>query len=595
MNDSDKILEDVRRMIGEQHYDVFVCYNRKDVGIACDVSAFLNRNGYEAFIDCFPMAEIGIGRYRQAVGEVIAACPMMVVIVQEASDLEKPQMNVPWQTFANEITIGRKVKSGLMVVLSPDIDPQALPDGLKGQPCFTTENYSTEMLPFLGKKADQKAMQLRREVENTYERIRMELDRTYLFVVTVEANSLIRQMEHDRQDLLRRLDLFDSTPIPQRQQLDAEVSLTLMRWKDGLYRIHEMAIEKENRDWELAQKLDTAREYKSYLAHYPDGLHREEAALRLNECQDGPPNEYTMHCPSIPAAETFSPSFMRGSDSQTPTRHETFLERLFGRRTKDVFSSVFAPAEVRPESHLLVQVFIHLQSESEKVMVYAKEPQSNATRRDYSPLMCELKKGDKVDVIFSINGRTLLMSETKSIIWRGSFSKCSFDYFVPGDLDVSQLSCMAQLTVNGIPVGEMRFITEIVNSPRELNPEVISHRYKKVFISYAHEDESQVKSFHEGLRLFKIEHFFDRASLEPGDYFSQVIEDYINSADLFVLFWSENASKSEYVKKEREQALRRAKPQQYPNTPTLSIYPMSIEPRAELPSDMKPYYHFGVM
>lgn len=259
-----------------------------------------------------------------------------------------------------------------------------------------------------------------------------------------------------------------------------------------------------------------------------------------------------------------------------------------------VFSSIFAPAEVKPKSYMQVQIYLHLYEETEKVKVLAQESQKDAERRDYIPLQCKLKKGDKVDVLLNIYGETLLMSDKKSVVWQGSFTKCSFDYFVPKDIDVDELSCVALLTVNEIPVGEMRFITRIVERPRQLNPEIIAHKYNKVFISYAHKDEAKVKSFHEGLKLAGIEHFFDRAYLKTGDIFPQVIQDYINSADLFVLFWSENAALSNYVQKERTQALGRAFPQVKPQQEAkLSIYPMSIEPRAELPSDMKDNYHFG--
>lgn len=266
-------------------------------------------------------------------------------------------------------------------------------------------------------------------------------------------------------------------------------------------------------------------------------------------------------------------------------------EELYG---KEVYSSIFAPAEVKRKSHMLIQVYLHLFEDVEKVKSLAKESDKNAERRDYIPLQCKLKRGDKVDVLLSIYGETLLMSDKKSVVWQGSFTKCSFDYLVPKDIDVDELSCVALLTVNEIPVGEMRFITRIVESPRQLNPEIIAHKYNKAFISYAHKDEAKVKSFHEGLKLAGIEHFFDRAYLKTGDIFPQVIQDYINSADLFVLFWSENAALSDYVRKERTQALELAFPQVKPQQEAkLSIYPMSIEPRAELPSDMKDYYHFG--
>lgn len=231
---------------------------------------------------------------------------------------------------------------------------------------------------------------------------------------------------------------------------------------------------------------------------------------------------------------------------------------------------------------------------SEKVKSLAKESDKNAERRDYIPLSLKLKKGDKVDVEFNVYGENRLASERKSIIWQGSFAKCTFDYFVPKDIDVEELSCVALLSVNGVPIGEMRFITRVIETPRQLNPEIIAHKYSKVFISYSHQDESKVKFLHEGLELGSVPHFFDRKYLKAGDVFPQVIQDYINSADLFILCWSENASKSEYVQKERLQALERAFPQVQPeNAAKLRIYPMNIEPRAELPIDMKNYYHFG--
>ena len=274
-------------------------------------------------------------------------------------------------------------------------------------------------------------------------------------------------------------------------------------------------------------------------------------------------------------------------------RKRSFWNKLFG-KTYETFSSIFAPAEVKRKSHMLVQVYLHLYEETEKVKTLAQESDKNAKRRDYIPLQCKLKKGDKVDVQLNIYGETLLTSDKKSVVWQGSFIKCSFDYFVPKDIDVDELSCVALLSVNGVPVGEMRFITKIVDEPRKLNPEIIAHKYSKVFISYSHLDESKVKFLHEGLELGSVPHFFDRKYLKAGDVFPQVIQDYINSADLFILCWSENASKSEYVQKERLQALERAFPQVRPEKDAkLRIYPMSIEPRAELPSDMKENYHFG--
>lgn len=77
--------------------------------------------------------------------------------------------------------------------------------------------------------------------------------------------------------------------------------------------------------------------------------------------------------------------------------------------------------------------------------------------------------------------------------------------------------------------------------------------------------------------------------------YDEKIFDYINRSDLFVLCWSKNAAASEYVAKERGWAMLRAYPQRSLKDATLKICPVSIEPRAELPSDMKDVYNFEII
>lgn len=261
----------------------------------------------------------------------------------------------------------------------------------------------------------------------------------------------------------------------------------------------------------------------------------------------------------------------------------------------EVYSSIFAPAEVKRKSHLQVQVYLHLYEESEKVKSLAQESDKNAERRDYIPLSLKLKKGDKVDVEFNVYGETRLTSARKSIVWQGSFTKCSFDYYIPKDLDIDELSCEANLFVNGAMIGEMRFLTQIVDVPRNLNPEILSHRFNRIFISYAHQDAQQIKLLALAYKAQGVDYFYDRDSLAPGDVYEEKIFDYIDSSDLFVLCWSKNAAASDYVAKEKGRALLRAYPQLSQRDATLKICPISIEPRADLPSDMKEVYNFEVI
>ena len=276
----------------------------------------------------------------------------------------------------------------------------------------------------------------------------------------------------------------------------------------------------------------------------------------------------------------------------------SFWNRLFGGRKEEVrednvYSSVFAPAEIKRRSHFVVQVYLHLIEETEKVMSFAIESDKNAERRDYIPLLNKLKRNDKVGIELNIYGDKIMYNARKCLVWQGSFTKCSFDYFVPNSLEVEELSCEINLFVNGNIVGDMRFLTAIVDyQPTMLNPQVITRTFNKIFISYAHQDIEQVKHIALAYKAQGADYFFDRDKLAAGDIYEEEIFRYIDNADLFILCWSANAARSEYVWKETEHALMRAYPQLSRQEATLKIYPISIKPRAAYPQNMIDIYNF---
>ena len=284
--------------------------------------------------------------------------------------------------------------------------------------------------------------------------------------------------------------------------------------------------------------------------------------------------------------------------SYQPRPRKSFWKKLLNSHKQDnvVFSSIFAPSEVKRQSHMMIQLYLHLFEETYDVVEMAQAADMNAERRDYIPLQCKLRRGDKVDVQLCVYGDTLMMSDKKNLIWQGAFTKCSFDFYVPKNINVEELYCMAIISVNAAQIGEMRFITKIVEKPHELHTAVFSRQYNKIFISYAHQDEEKVKYIAKAYDAQGVDYFFDRHYLKPGDIFPMVIKEYIDSADLFILCWSANAAQSKYVELERRQALERAFPKIKPfEDAPLSIYPMSIEPHADLPEDMRDTYNFVII
>ena len=191
-----------------------------------------------------------------------------------------------------------------------------------------------------------------------------------------------------------------------------------------------------------------------------------------------------------------------------------------------------------------------------------------------------------------VYGKNRLMSERKSITWRGSFTKCPFDYYVPKDSDIDELSCEAYVFVKGMIIGEMRFLTQIVESPVKLNTCIQSRRYNKIFISYSHKDTKHIRYMAEAYKAQGVEYFYDRHNLNPGDVYEELIYEFIDSSDLFILCWSKNTAESEWVQKEINRALLRAYPH-VSEEEALKIYPICVNPHAELPRNITTVYNYG--
>ena len=261
---------------------------------------------------------------------------------------------------------------------------------------------------------------------------------------------------------------------------------------------------------------------------------------------------------------------------------------------QDVVASTFSPSQVRKNSNLLVSVFLHTRAEVEDIKRLAREIHKDAERRGYKPLACQLKEGDRVDVSLNIyGGNKLLLSQAKSITWQGVHDSCTFRYFITEDFPMDEICCEVNLSLNNVPIGEMLFNVKIGEVEDTTPAEFGSREYNKIFISYSHDDVAKVKYIANAYRLEGKEYFFDRHYLKSGDVYPEEIKNFINTSDLFILCWSANASKSEYVRKELSQALNLAYPKIQPREKArLTIRPISIDPRADPPDEMKDIYNF---
>src|SRR5262245_65431847 len=81
--------------------------------------------------------------------------------------------------------------------------------------------------------------------------------------------------------------------------------------------------------------------------------------------------------------------------------------------------------------------------------------------------------------------------------------------------------------------------------------------YRYAFVSYAAEDRKEVLKRVQMLDATRTAFFQDVLSLDPGARWTKELYKRIDKCDLFLLFWSSAAKRSEWVIKEAEYALAR--------------------------------------
>lgn len=262
-------------------------------------------------------------------------------------------------------------------------------------------------------------------------------------------------------------------------------------------------------------------------------------------------------------------------------------------KLQKVYSSIFAPSEIKRNDYMMVQVFLYKEGEERYVASKANEVDPDAERKNYTPLLVELKKGDKVKISLQVSNKDIQVEDSvQEITWQGRITDCQFAMYISNEFNASTLLATVVLSVNGAPVGRMMFKTKVVGNPRKLHTEIVSRSFHKIFISYSHKDESRVKYLAEAYKAQGVDYFFDRHYLKAGDVYPLKIQQYIDSADLFILCWSKNAAESDYVTLERNRAMSHAYPQVTMDKASITIHPISIKPRAAFPQDMDSIYNF---
>ena len=240
-----------------------------------------------------------------------------------------------------------------------------------------------------------------------------------------------------------------------------------------------------------------------------------------------------------------------------------------------------------------MQVYAHLPELAKAASEMAKEFDQDAMRRGFKPLETEIARGSRLSFHLVLSGLNI-DDPIQSLIWNGSLSTVQFAVDVPEEQKIGNLIGTVTISNDNIPLGHIKFKLTVTDMPQpdsQPKPTGLAHAYRNAFISYASQDRAEVLKRVQMLQRLKIQTFQDVLNLEPGARWEKQLYRHIDECDLFLLFWSSSASRSEWVMKEVQYAMKRKGNQEdYPP----EIIPVIIEgPPPVPPPDELSHLHFN--
>jgi hypothetical protein len=229
------------------------------------------------------------------------------------------------------------------------------------------------------------------------------------------------------------------------------------------------------------------------------------------------------------------------------------------RQTDEVDVSAFAPETATAGAQFLVQIFLHRLEDRSAAETRAHATDPEASLRNTVSLESRIARGQQVDV--ELESRDLAIDEpVQRFIWKGGPHGCSFVVSLPPDAAGRSFPIRARISIEAVPVGSLCFsikataTSDIAGQALRIRGDW-AKRYERAFLSYASPDRAEVLKRTETLSILGIGYFQDILSLEPGERWQRRLFEEIRKCDLFLLFWSSHAARSEWVIREAEFAL----------------------------------------
>ena len=250
------------------------------------------------------------------------------------------------------------------------------------------------------------------------------------------------------------------------------------------------------------------------------------------------------------------PARMRSGPSPSMMRSVKSLKTPSEPKTEPVWLGASAPKTVKPGDEFTARFVAYEQQLEQEVRRLLKELSPKV-----EPVLgvqeCRWQHGTHVTV--KLSGRGLSIDPAvQEFVWNGGRSLLEFDVEVPRETPEGKAVLKFDVAIEGIVLARLRIDMEITAHPvAGDNATANVEPAKSAFASYSSKDRLRVLDRLASIKISAgIDVFLDCLDLHPGEAWKPRLDDEISQRDLFLLFWSKNASESKWVVWELEEALK---------------------------------------
>ena len=215
--------------------------------------------------------------------------------------------------------------------------------------------------------------------------------------------------------------------------------------------------------------------------------------------------------------------------------------------------SVFAPASIAPGTSFILEVWAYLREQRDQLLELAGRHGRLIERGSRGPVVAEF--GTELILVLRLDGFNV-SDPSESFHWFGEISNVPFVVEAPSDLRPGVYPGQISILHDGMLLTRLVFDVEVGKAMGEAaNLGARREQITSAFASYSSLDREEVLRRVQGIMAAGIEVFVDVLSLRAGDAWEEQLIKNIREKDIFYLFWSVEASKSQWVEREWRYAL----------------------------------------